>query len=78
MSAFCKVVALVCIALVVATAIAGGAASHFSDVLLPLSLLLFPVLLFVGLVRYHDESRELLGARRSPPTPRAPPVLLHA
>ena len=78
MSAVRKIVALVCITLVVVTAIAGGAASHFSDVLLPLSLVLFPVLPFVGVLGCHDDSGEQPVALLSLLASRAPPLLLHA
>ncbi len=73
---FRKLVALVCIALVVFTAIAPAGSSHFTDVLAPLWLVLFPVLALVCVLRRTDEHDEQPTALLSILASRGPPRLL--
>jgi hypothetical protein len=76
MSALRKVVALICIALVVVATIAPASSSHFTHVLVPLSLVLFPVLRFVVVLRRTDDCDEQPAALLSLLSTRAPPCLL--
>jgi hypothetical protein len=73
---FRKLVALVCIALVVFAAIAPASSMHFTDVLAPLWLVLFPVLPLVVMLRRVDDCHEQPTALLSVLASRAPPLLL--
>jgi hypothetical protein len=71
-----RLTAVVCVALVVFVTVAPVASGHLSDVLLPLSLALFPVLAMVVLRRRDERVDEQSVSRLSLLAPRAPPVSL--
>jgi hypothetical protein len=68
-----RLVALICIVVVVFAAIVPAGSDHFTDVLIPLWVVLFPVLcLFVVLRREDDRDEQPIGlqlllASRAPP-----------
>jgi hypothetical protein len=69
-----RLIALACIVLVVVAAVAPAISSHFSDVLQPLPISLFPVLTLV-LAEYSAEPDDLQPATLlSLISPRAPPA----
>jgi hypothetical protein len=67
--------ALLCIAIVVFTAVAGSVSDHFSEVLAPLWVVLFPVLSLVVLNRRLERTDEQPVALLSLLSTRAPPTL---
>jgi hypothetical protein len=69
-----KLLALLCIAIVVFTAVAGSVSDHFSEVLAPLWVVLFPVLALVVLTRRIERCDEQPVALLSLLATRAPPT----
>jgi hypothetical protein len=70
-----KLIALLCIAIVVFATVVPAAASHFSQVLVPLWVVLFPVLALIVIRRAAERSDEQSVALVSLVASRAPPTL---
>ena len=76
MSTLRTLVALICIGFVVFATMAPAASIHFTDVLVPLWLVLFPVLQLFLVLRREDTRDEQPAALLSVLSSRAPPRLL--
>jgi hypothetical protein len=70
-----KLIALLCIAIVVFATVVPAASSHFSEVLVPLWVVLFPVLALIVIRRAAERSDEQSVALLSLLASRAPPTL---